>query len=336
MPANITHMALTMTHEQSEEEVCSVLDQWPSPPSMPPAGDDMHPPAKTFSGAYPGENWEYNAIRNPKYFWFLIPDPSILRCQIIAPWIKYDLNPVRPSISSTFGKYHPVVTRPLCPSPVNYTCPLLTPDQTAVLHQDESFLDIVDYIIQEHLSFNIQAGVQQFRHYDNAHQVIQTTITQLQDKYMHYLECSMEVLSDLENANVLGCILVHHKDFDDNPKAYAAFFTKVAPFKGHVTNSGCDTTVDPYTTSLISFSPPASACTSRAPPSMPHALPTMLRAMCNMLCRDMPCPTLSTSSTTSSDRSTISRRHQSKRCHKCHTLGHIRQECPNWHKSCHY
>jgi hypothetical protein len=230
---------------------------------------------------------------------------------------------------------------------VDYTCPPLTLDQTAVLRQDESFSNIVDYIIQEHLSFDVQAGVQQFHHYDNARQAIQTTITQLQDKYMHYLECSMEVLSDLENANILGHILAHHEDFDDNPKAYAAFFTKVAPFKGHVTNSGRDTTVDPYAASLISFGPPASACTvsdmyytplltyaeavkkSRAPPTKP-------RAMHNTPRRDMPHPALSASSTTSSDRSTISGRHRSKRCHKCRTLGHIRQECPNWCKSRHY
>src|SRR5437588_1653677 len=160
---------------------------------------------------------------------------------------------------------------------------------------------------------------------------------------MHYLEHSMEVLSDLENANVLGHILTHHEDFDDNPKAYAAFFTKVAPFKGHVTNSGCDTTVDSYATGLILFGLPASACTvsnmyytplltyaeavkkSCAPPSMPHA-------MCNMPRRDMPRPALSTLSNTSSDRSTISGRHRSKHCHKCHLLGHIRKECPNWRK----
>jgi hypothetical protein len=87
MPANITHMALTMTHmkEESEEEVCNILNQWPSLPSMPPAGDDMHPPAKTFSGAHLGEEWEYNKISKPKYFQFLIPDPSIPCCQIVAP-----------------------------------------------------------------------------------------------------------------------------------------------------------------------------------------------------------------------------------------------------------
>jgi hypothetical protein len=171
---------------------------------------------------------------------------------------------------------------------------------------------------------------------------------------MHYLEHSMEVLSDLENANVLGRILAHHKDFDDNPKAYAAFFTKVTPFKGHVTNSGHDTTVDPYTASLILFGLPASACTvsdryytplltyaeavkkSHALPSVPCAPSTMLCAMCYAPRHDTPYPALSTSSTTSSNRSTISGRHHSKHCHKCHILGHIRQKCPNWHKSHHY
>jgi hypothetical protein len=171
---------------------------------------------------------------------------------------------------------------------------------------------------------------------------------------MHYLERSMEVLSDLENTNVLGHILAYHEDFNNNPKAYATFFTKVAPFKGHVTNSGHDTTIDPYAAGLISFGLPASTCTvsdmyytllliyaeavkkSCTLPSMPHAPPTMLCTMRYAPCHDMPHPTLSTSSATSSDRSTISRRHRSKRCHKCYILGHIRQECPNWHKSCHY
>jgi hypothetical protein len=48
----------------------------------------------------------------------------------------------------------------------------------------------------------------------------------------------MEVLSDLENANILGCIIAYHEEFNDNPKAYVAFFLKVTPFKGYITNSG--------------------------------------------------------------------------------------------------
>ena len=171
LAADIPRLPLTIQHqEESEEEVeNTLLDTWPSPPGMPPAGDDMHPPSEMFSGAHPGEEWQYNKIGTPKYFRFLIPDPSIPRCQIIAPWIKYDLNPIRPSISSTFGKYHPVITRPLHPTLVNYICPPLTPQQTAILQQDEPFSAVIDYILQEHLTFDVVAGVQQYRHYDNAH-----------------------------------------------------------------------------------------------------------------------------------------------------------------------
>jgi hypothetical protein len=88
-----------------------------------------------------------------------------------------------------------------------------------------------------------------------------------------------------------------------------------------------------YTLLLIYAEAVKKSC---APPSMPRAPPTMPHAMCSVPCRDMPCPALFTLSTTSSDCSTISRRHQSKHCHKCHTLEHIRQECPNWRKSHHY
>jgi hypothetical protein len=75
---------------------------------------------------------------------------------------------------------------------------------------------------------------------------------------------------------------------------------------------------------------------SCAPPSMPCTPPTMPCAMHYAPRHDTPCPTLSTSSATLSDHSTISRRYHSKRCHKCCTLRHIRQECPNWHKSHRY
>jgi hypothetical protein len=341
--ARLSPMYQPMPHLEEDDEddgLCHSPESWPTPPSMPPAGDDMHPPAEEFSGAHPGNEWIYNATSAPKYFRFLIPDPSIPRRQIVAPWIKYDLNPIRPSISGTFGKQHPVITRPLRPTSVDYACPPLTPKQTAILRQDEPFSGVVDYIIQEHLTFDVQAGVQQFRHYDNARQALQKTITQLQEKQMHYLERSMEVLSDLENANVLGRILAHHEEFDDNPKAYAAFFLKVAPFRGHITNSGRDTTVDPYAADLLAFGPPASACSVSPlhPPylSYAEALKKSTRDYSSAprpaTRRKMPRRAFSaTSSTTSSSRSgrSFCGSHKTKRCHKCQKIGHIRRECPD-------
>jgi hypothetical protein len=147
--------------------------------TRPPTGDDMHPLNEMFSGAYPGEEWKYNKVGSPKYFQFLIPDPSIPCHQIIAPWIKYDLNPIRPSISGTFGKLHPIIMCPLWPTPVNYICPPLTLEQTAILWQDEPFSAVIDHILQEHLTFDVIARVQQYCHYDNACQAIFNTITAL-------------------------------------------------------------------------------------------------------------------------------------------------------------
>jgi hypothetical protein len=69
---------------------------------------------------------------------------------------------------------------------------------------------------------------------------------------------------------------------------------------------------------------------------VPCAPSIMLHAMHYAPHCDTPRPVLSTSSATLSNCSTISRRHCSKCCHKCCTLGHIRQKCPNWHKSRHH
>jgi hypothetical protein len=230
---------------------------------------------------------------------------------------------------------------------MDYHYPPLTPEQTAILCQDEPYSDVIDYIIQEHLTFNVQAGVQQYRHYDNARQALQKTITQLQEKQMYYLERSMKVLSDLECANILGRILAHHEEFDGNPKAYAAFFLKVAPFHGHVTNSGRDTTVDPYSADLLALRPPASACTV-SPPHPPYlsyaeALKKSTRDYSSAprpaTRREMPRPAFSaTSSTTSSSHSSRSfcGSHKTKCCHKCQKMGHIRKECPNKRRQVHF
>ena len=229
---------------------------------------------------------------------------------------------------------------------------MLTPEQTTILRQDEPFSEVVDYILQEHLPFDVQAGVQQYHHYNNTRQAIANTITSLQEKYSHYLECSVEVLSDLENANILGRILAHHEDFDGNPKAYTAFFLKVSPFRGHMTNSGRDTTVDPYAASLMSFGPLASACkpvskairpwltyaealksSFFAPPRAPRSmLPCYLPRLSHTP------STASTASTTSTSKKLWSNTYynpksKSKQCYCCKRIGHIRQDCPYCHKA---
>ena len=133
----------------------------------------------------------------------------------------------------------------------------------------------------------------------------------------------MEALSALENANVLGRILAHVEDFEGYPEAYATFFCAITPFHGHITYSGTNTAIDRYMSGAIALGPPASACTPvRTPDISPITNADHIRILHDHV-RDIrkyqnrkPTPIGPHSN-------------KSKRCHKCHQLGHIRCECPH-------
>jgi hypothetical protein len=42
-------------------------DIWPSTPSIPAKGDDMHPPQELIAGVHPGKGWHYNSIKHWDY-----------------------------------------------------------------------------------------------------------------------------------------------------------------------------------------------------------------------------------------------------------------------------
>jgi len=157
------------------------------------------------------------------------------REQIIAPWIKYDLTIVQPEIAGTFGKNYPITLQGLRPTPVDYICPTLTPSQLEVLDSKAQCGEVIDWILTKHCPKDLLAGVLTYRHYQEAQYATQRQINTLQERHMYYLERRMEVLSVLENANVLGRILAHMEDFEGYPEAYATFFCAVAPFHSHIT-----------------------------------------------------------------------------------------------------
>jgi len=304
-----------------EEAQTGIANGWPSPPSPPLKGTDMQPPIEEFSGAHPGHPWEYNTIGSPNYFRLLIPDPAMPRCQIVAPYIKYNSDMSHPEISGTFGWDYPIITHALRPTQVNYLCPILTPSQVEVLASDKKFSEVVDWILAEHCPFNLYAGVQQYQHYLDACYTTQKQINALQEKHQYYLKKRMEVLSNLENANVLGCILVHTEEFDGHPEAYASFFQAVSPFCGHITYSGTNIAINRYMSGAIALGPPA---VSKPPPPYMHISYANALHNTQSLCKKK-APTIITKlpSIPTGPRSTCG-----KCCHKCCVLGYIRHECP--------
>jgi len=316
---------LVSSKDEDEDPQIGILDAWPSPPPSLIHGNGMRPPNIELSGENPGEPWIFNTIGSPDYFRLLISDPAIPREQIVAPWIKYDLTIAQPEIAGTFGKNYPITLRGLRPTPVDYICPTLTPSQLEVLDSKAQCGEVIDWILAEHCPKDLLAGVLTYRHYQEAQYATQRQINALQECHMYYLERHMEALSALENANILGRILAHVEDFEGYPEAYATFFCAVAPFHGHITYSGTNTAIDRYMSGAIALGPPASACTPTHIPVRIPSIPSISNADQIRILHDhahnlrmyqkKPTPV--------GPRST-----KSKRCHKCHQLGHIRRECP--------
>jgi hypothetical protein len=307
-------------YEDEEEEFSKVGvkitnddNDWPSPPPSPKEGNDMRPPCKSLSGEEPGYDWRYNKFGEFNYYRFLIQDPNLPHRQVVAPYIRYNMDPANPQISGTFGRNYPITTRSLRPSPVDYRTPTLTALQLHILRTGEPFTPIIDYIIDEHCPLDLKAGIINYRYHDNARHAIEATIKSLHERAQHHLEKSIQALDFLENANILGRLIAHTEEFDDNPTAYAAFFHAVTPFKGHVTYSGSNTQIDPSLTNHLTLGPPSSAVTVRK------------RMMYSKPFAD----TAKTSSKGSSGPSRTERNKPSgKRCHKCRKIGHIRKNCP--------
>jgi hypothetical protein len=108
------------------KEEMGTLNDWPS---IPLEGNNMHPLHLSFYGANPREGWQYNCFGHLDYYWFLITDPNFSIYQMVAPWIKYNLNPALLQIFGSFGINYPITTCILWPSPVDYHTPILTPEQ---------------------------------------------------------------------------------------------------------------------------------------------------------------------------------------------------------------
>src|SRR6267154_5744677 len=92
-------------------------------------------------GEHPGMGWSLNDPLSSEYYKIIISDPTISTCHlIVAPYVSYFIHPNHAEVSATYGKDYPIHMCTLIPSPVNYTCPLgssndtfLTPYSTSTM-----------------------------------------------------------------------------------------------------------------------------------------------------------------------------------------------------------
>jgi hypothetical protein len=276
------------------------MDVWPSPPLTPVEGDDMHLPQELIAGVHPGKGWHYNSIKCQDYYRFLIPDPAIPGCQVVTPFINFHIYPFKPQVSATYHLGLPIWTHELRAIPVDYPTPSLSPNQICLLDLTEPFMPAFNKVVQDNLSYDLIAALQQYCHYKELQYKAQGKFSELCVKGVHYLECAVEVLSDLENANIIGRIYLQYEDeiikeIGDNTVAGCAFYealnTWENPLAWHCTQM--------RDLEIKSMETNESHCsyhgwqTNYTFNKCPH--------VCYHKCM----------------------------CYKCHKYGHIRRECPN-------
>jgi hypothetical protein len=209
----------------------------------------MHPPSwPNACGEHPGLGWDLNSQGTQQYYRLLIRNP-LSDTYIVAPYVTYSLNRANPEISGTFGRGYPIITHQLRPTPVDYICPPLTPDQLRLLDDNTPYVDAINSVINNYLPYDVSYGIRQYQYFKEKQYATQRRIKLLQEQEMQYLEKSMEVLSELENANVVGRILCHEEIIadtirDSDPLALIPFQRVANSFHGDITQSATDTRIN--------------------------------------------------------------------------------------------
>src|SRR5713101_3343585 len=220
---------------------------WPSPPTTSAEGDDQHPPQLSVCGQHPGqkEGWIINQPGTRDYYRLLIADPAT-NANVVAPYVKYTGSIAHPEIWGTYGKNYRTHVRNLTPTQVGYISGPLSIDHGQLLDSEASYAPAVNKVIDAHFPRDLAAGVRQYQHYNETWYSIQKTIRELQAKEMRYLERAVEVLSELECANVIGRLLAHLDTLSEvlvqDVQAHLQFSNRVSGFQGHIPTNARDLT----------------------------------------------------------------------------------------------
>src|SRR6266852_4232479 len=220
---------------------------WPTPPATPAEGDDQHPPQLSICGQHPGqkEGWIINQPGTRDYYRLLIADPAT-NANVVVPYVKYTGSIAHPKIWGTYGKGYRIHVRNLMPTRVGYISSPLSINHGQLLDSEALYAPAVNKVIDTHFPRDLAAGVRQYQHYNETWYSIQKMIRKLQAKEMRYLERAVEVLSELECANVIGHLLAHldtlSKVLIQDVQAHLQFSNRISGFQGHIPVNACNLT----------------------------------------------------------------------------------------------
>ena len=224
-----------------------------TPPAMPHNGTSTEPPFWGYCGEHPGVGWVLNSPETTHFYRFIIPhlDNS---APIVAPFLQYHIALEGSEVFGTFGQGYIVHKRALRPTPVEYDPPPLTPEQLCIFDASEPFAYAVSKVVDKYFPYNLLATVWQYQFYKSTQYALQRTIQTTRAKELKYSKKALEVLLEMENANVLGHLLTHmdilSMALSPKPDAHFAYIKAIRGFDGDITETVLDPRVNHHCSAI--------------------------------------------------------------------------------------
>ena len=260
-----------------------------------------------------------NSPGTTHFYHFIIPhlDNS---APIVAPFLQYHIALEGSEVFGTFGQGYIIHKRALQPTPVEYNAPPLTPEQLHIFDASEPFAYAVSKVVDEYFPYDLLAVVQQYQFYKSTQYALQCTIQTACAKELKYSEKALEVLSELENANVLGRLLAHMDVLSmalaSKPDAHFAYIKTIRGFDGDITETMLDPRVNCHRSTIKEQGEPI-------PDSVFDKQCAKEQRIIDeredaLKCHKRQCRT----------HAAVFPLHARKQCFRCGHFGHIRLHCP--------
>ena len=109
-------------------------------------------------------------------------------------------------------------------------------------------------VVDKYFPYDLLATVQQYQFYKSTQYALQHTIQAALIKEMKYAEKALEVLSETENANILGHLLAHmdvlSMALTPKPDAHFAYIKAIRGFDGDITETALDPCVNRHRSAI--------------------------------------------------------------------------------------
>ena len=224
-----------------------------TPPATPHNGTSTEPPFWGYCGEHPGVGWVLNSPETTHFYRFIIPHLDN-GAPIVAPFLQYHIALEGSEVFGTFGQGYIVHKRALRPTPVEYDPPPLTPEQLCIFDAGKPFAYAVSKVVDKYFPYDLLATVWQYQFYKSTQYALQRTIQTTCAKELKNSKKALEVLLEMENANVLGHLLAHmdilSMALSPKPDAHFAYIKAIRGFDGDITETVLDPRVNHHCSAI--------------------------------------------------------------------------------------